>query len=168
MLTNVHLPDDLLRAIGHVAALWGQLEYIIDLTTRQALDRPPVSEIDTALIVPFRKRAGLLISLASPHLADQRIDFGEFTKEVMRLQHARDLIVHGAVAGSAIDKDGAPAFTFRRIRWDRPIRLLERRVMSVAEVEEVANKIGNAVAIAGHFEIVLEMEARPSRDKPPR
>ena len=31
-VTNVHLPDDLLRAIGHVAALWAQLEYIIDRT----------------------------------------------------------------------------------------------------------------------------------------
>jgi hypothetical protein len=166
MPSNVNLPDDLLHAIGHVTALWAQLEFIIDWTIRQALDRPPTSDIDTALIVPFRKRAALLASLAKPHLTDQRLDFIEFTKTVVRLQHERDLIVHGAMGGSSRpDKDGTTVFTFRRIRWDRPIRLLERRAMSVADVEEVANKISDAVAIAGHFEIILDMKARPSRGK---
>lgn len=155
--TNVLLPDDLLQAIGHVTALWAQLEYIIDSTIRQVLDRPNAPKTDTALILSFKKRINLLTTIAVPLLKDakDREHLLALSTEVARLQHRRDLIVHGAVGGSEHLRGYQLAYTFIRIRWDRPIRILEKRAMSVAEVEAIALEISDQIAVAGLYRVIL-------------
>jgi hypothetical protein len=39
-ISNVGLPKNLLAAIGHVAALWSQLEYVIDRKITEILRLP--------------------------------------------------------------------------------------------------------------------------------
>jgi hypothetical protein len=166
-ITNVGLPRDLLCALGHVTALWAQLEYIVDSATRQALDRPGAPETDTALILPFRKRVALLIDLALPLLEceSDRYHLKELAKSVTRLQRLRDLVVHGSVSHSGFELGGTIKYAFRRIRWDRPVRLLERRSFSVEQVESIAAEISDAVAVAGLFELIVWARVRPSTDR---
>ena len=163
-VSNVGLPRDLLCAIGHVAALWAQLEYLIDSATRQALDHPGAPESNTALILRFHERVKLLITCALPLLdreADRR-HLKELGTTVRRLQHLRDLIVHGSISHSGFEKDGTVKYAFRRIRWERPIRLLERRSFSVEQLESIASDISDAVAIAGLFELIIWARSRPT------
>jgi|SRR5579859_1336976 len=167
-ISNVHLPDDLLCAIGHVAALWAQLEYIIDSATREALDRPQAPELDTALILPFRKRAELFAELTAavfPKGDRLRAQMHQISTDAKRLQHQRDLIVHGSVAGSRVEQKGTATYTFRRIRWDRPVRVLERRSLSVKDIELIALEISDMVAIAGQYAIISSLRASPSRNR---
>jgi len=148
--SNVRLPDELLRAIGHVAALWAQLEYTIDSTIRQALDHPAAPEIDTALILPFRKRLELMQYLFEqlPDCAEQHKWAVEVAQEALRLKHLRDLIAHGAVAGSEHQKDGRIRYAFRRIRWEKPARLLEVKNLDHTEVDAIATQISNLIPVA--------------------
>lgn len=166
--SNVHLPADLLRAIGHVTALWAQLERLIDSTIRQMLDHPAAPEIDTALIMPFRKRLALLAELANRMAVDDH-DYHTTAKgvtaEVAQLQRSRDLIVHGVVSNSETSRDGVKVYWFQRLRWDRPVRVLERKSFSIAEIERIAMAISDAVAIAGLLEIILWATMTPSRDR---
>jgi hypothetical protein len=153
--TNVALPAGLLHAIGHVAALWGRLEFIIDGTIRHALDLPNAPQIDTSLILPFKKRLELLSDLLVIFLDErERTEWAEaFLADVKSLQSRRDLIVHGAVANSEQDQEGELVYWFRRVRWERPARILEKRAMTVAEVEALAMQISDQVAIAGLLEL---------------
>jgi hypothetical protein len=169
-LSNVHLPEDVIRAIGHVTALWAQLGRIIDSTLRQILDLPGAPEIDTALILPFRKRLALLNDAGSRVFSEAGKDgwLKTLTKvgaEASELQRSRDIIAHGVVAGVETTRDGERAFAFQRIRWDRPVRVLEARVLTVAEIERIAMAISDTVALAGLLEILLWATTKPSRDK---
>lgn len=161
-ISNVGLPRDLLCDIGHVTALWARLEYIIDSATRQALDHSGAPELDTALILPFRKRVALLVDFAQPLISHEqdRHHLKELAKNITRLQRLRDLIVHGSVSGSRFEDGSTLKYVFRRIRWDRLVRLLERHYLSVEQVESIAAEISDAVAIADLFEFIVAARAR--------
>lgn len=163
---NVGLPRDMLTAIGHVAAIWSHLEYKIDNIVRQALDLPDATEMDTALILPFGKRLALYADLLSNLGSEkQKEHIAELVAAIKPLKSRRDLIVHGSVGHMAGDRDGTPTYWFRRIRWDRPARILEKRELSVADVEAVALQISDLVAYTVMNDIILWPHQDASRDK---
>lgn len=147
---NVALPSDLLHAIGHVAAIWAQMEFRIDGTIRHALDQPKAPKIKTTLAIRFDERLKLLVRLLPDFLPKKEIDEWPlaFIAEVNPLHSRRNLIVHGAVGNSAQKRKGETAYWFRRVHWESPARIIEKRLMTVAEVEQVAVDISNLIAIA--------------------
>ena len=61
--SNVGLPSNLLHAIGHVAAMWAQVEFTIDSAINDALNLPGAPTINPKLMVPFKQRLDLLEAL---------------------------------------------------------------------------------------------------------
>lgn len=165
--TNIQLPDTLLHSIGHVAALWARLEHEIDGMIRQCLDAPGAPEIDTALILPFRKRIELLADLLPRHAPDSdHVGWiSEFVAIVKHLHHQRDMIIHGSVSGSGQRRKRKRVYWFRRVRWDRPPRILEKRAMTVAQVEAIAAEISDQIAVSGALDVMLWAALKASRGK---
>jgi hypothetical protein len=64
--SNVGLPNNLLAAIGHVTALFAQLEYIVDSKISEALALPEAPKINPRLMVPFNGCETLLFMVPLP------------------------------------------------------------------------------------------------------
>jgi len=156
---NVALPSNLLHAIGHVTAIWAQLEFRIDSTIYYALERPDAPRIKTTLARPFDQRLDLLLELLPLILPKQAIDEWALALigEIRALHPRRNLVVHGAVANSQQELKGKAVYWFRRVRWERPVRIAEKRALSVAQVERLATDISNQIAMAA----LMELYARP-------
>jgi hypothetical protein len=153
--SNVGLPKNLLLAIGHVAALWAQIEYTIDSKISEALALPGAPKINPKLIIPFNQRLQLLDQLCKQFLTDpeNRKFAAKIVSELKQLIGLRNLIVHGAVRHSKQRRKRHVVYWFRRIAWDNPARIIEKRAMTVAEVEIFAHRLSNGFASAGMFEV---------------
>jgi hypothetical protein len=81
----------------------------------------------------------------------------EFIADVKPLLSRRNLVVHGAVGNSEQKRNGKAVYWFRRVRWEDPPRIVEKRALAVAQVEQVAIDISNLIAIAA----LLRDWARP-------
>jgi hypothetical protein len=152
--SNVALPHNLLHAIGHVAAIWAQVEYSMDSAIRRLLDRSEAPAIDTALILPFSKRLKLFGELVNGAFSDETELVAEMIANLKRLKAWRDLIVHGSVRNSAHRRKGRSSYTFARVRWERPAKLIERRYLTVAQVEAIAKEISDVYVAASLFDIL--------------
>lgn len=148
--SNVGLPSNLLHAIGHVAALWAQIEFIIDGKISEALALPDAPIANPRLVVPFNQRLELIDKLCKQFLTDpkNRADAVKIISDLKQLVGQRNLIVHGSVRHSKQRRKGRVVYWFRRIRWDDPRRIVEKRAFTVAQVEALAMKISNAAAYA--------------------
>ena len=149
--SNVGLPSNLLHAIGHVAALWARIEFIIDGKISEALALPGAPKVNPKLIIPFNQRLELLDSLCKQFLTDpeNRNNAAEIIANLKQLVGERDLIVHGSVGNSKQRQKRRVVYWFRQIRWDDPRRIVERRALTVAQVEAFAMKLSNHVVYAG-------------------
>lgn len=153
--SNVGLPKNLLSAIGHVAALWAQIEYEIDSQISRTLALPGAPTINPKLIIPFNQRLQLLDQLCEQYLIDpeNRIFAAKRVSELKQLVGLRNLIVHGVVRHSKQRRKRRIVYWFRRIAWDNPARIIEKRAMTVADVEAFAHRLSNSFAAAGMFEV---------------
>jgi hypothetical protein len=153
--SNVGLPNNLLAAIGHVTALFAQLEYIVDSKISEALALPGAPKINPRLMVPFNQRLGLLDDLCKQYLTDT--DSLRFAAKILadlkQPSGMRNLIVHGAVAHSKQRRKRRVVYWFRRISWENPVRIVERRGLTVKEVEAFAARLSDQCASAGMFEV---------------
>jgi hypothetical protein len=153
--SNAGLPNNLLQAIGHVAVLWGQIEYIIDSKINKILTLPGAPAINSKLMIPFNQRLGLLNQLCKQFLTDPviRQHSSEIIADLKQLASQRNLIVHGSVAHSKQRRKRRIVYWFRRIAWDTQPRILEKRALTVADVERFAAKLSDQVAYAGMIEV---------------
>ncbi|MEH2474100.1 hypothetical protein V1281_004716 [Nitrobacteraceae bacterium AZCC 2161] len=156
LLTNVSLSKSLLAAIGRVAALWAQLEYVIDSKINSILQLPGAPKIDPKLMVPFNQRLELLDQLCKQFLtdADNRDHAGRIIANLKQLAVQRNLIVHGSIANSKQRHKGQIVYLFRRVRWDAPTaRIVERRSFTVSGVETFAATISDQIPSALLIEV---------------
>jgi hypothetical protein len=165
--SNVGLPSNLLHAIGHVAALWGRIEYIIDSKINEALSLPGAPTINPKLMIPFNQRLDLLDDLCKQFLTNpkNRVSAAEIIAGLKLFVSQRNLIVHGSVAHSKQRRKRQIVYWFRRIAWDHQPRIIEKRALTVADVERFAMRISDQVAIAGMIEIYFWGVQHASRDK---
>jgi len=107
--------------------------------------------------LPFTKRMDLFDELIPPLIGDDPVkaDLPEFSRKARALQSRRDLIVHGAVSNSEQIKDAVRYYWFRRIRWDNPVKVKERRRYSVDQIDRVAMDISNLIAESLVFELIV-------------
>jgi hypothetical protein len=148
--SNAGLPNNLLQAIGRVAALWGQIEYIIDSKINEALALPGAPAINPKLMIPFNQRLGLLEDLCKHFLTDPVTlkHSGEIIADLKQLVSYRNLIVHGSVAHSKQRRKRRVVYWFRCIAWDTQPRIKERRALTVADVEKFATKLSDLIPAA--------------------
>jgi hypothetical protein len=153
--SNAGLPKNLLQAVGHVAVLWGQIEYIIDSRINKLLSFPGAPSFNPKLMIPFNQRLGLLDSLCQQFLKDpdDMVRCGQIISDLKQLVGHRNLIVHGSVAHSKQRKKRRIVYWFRLISWDRQPRIKEKRALTVADVERFAARLSDQVAFAQMIEI---------------
>lgn len=148
-ISNVGLPKNLLAAIGHVAALWSQLEYVIDRKITEILRLPGAPTANQKLIIPFNQRLKLLEELCDKYLDNEenRLHASRIILDLKQLSVQRNLIVHGSVANSKQRRKRQIVYWFRRISWDNPSKI-ERRSLTVSQVEVIASKISDLIPAA--------------------
>jgi hypothetical protein len=153
--SNVGLPSNLLHAIGHVAALWARIEFIVDSQISEALALPGAPNSNPRLVVPFNQRLELLDMLCEQYLTDpeNRVNAAKIISNLKQLVGQRNLIIHGSVSGSKQRQKRRVVYWFRRIRWDDPRRIVEKRAFTVAQVEALAMKLSDAVSYAQMIEV---------------
>jgi hypothetical protein len=148
--SNAGLPNNLLQAIGHVAVLWGQIEYIVDSKINEALALPGAPVTNGKLMVPFNQRLALLDQLCKQFLTDSVTlkHSSAIIADLKQLVSHRNLIVHGSVANSKQRRKRRIVYWFRRIGWDTQPRILEKRALTVADVEKFAAKLSDMIPVA--------------------
>ncbi len=165
--SNVGLPSNLLHAVGHVAALWARIEYIIDSKMSEALALPGAPKVDPKMMVPFNQRLELLGQLCKQYLTDatDRGHAAQIIADLKLLVAYRNLVVHGAVGNSKQRRKRRVVYRFRRIAWDTPPRIVERRALTVADIEAFAAKLSDHVVYAGMIAVFFWSVERALRGK---
>ncbi len=169
-LSNVGLPSNLLHAIGHVAALWAQLEFMIDSMINEALNLPGAPSVNPKLMVPFNERLNLLETLCRQFIKDpEELSTSiEKIEDLKQLVSQRNLIVHGAVQHSKRRKKGRVVYWFRRVAWDMQPKIVEKRALTVSDVERFAKKVSDQVALIFLVHLYLWVAERALRGKSPQ
>ncbi len=165
--SNVGLPSNLLHAIGHVAALWAQLEFMVDSMINDALNLPGAPTVNPKLMIPFNKRLDLLESLLRKFLTDAEAlsTSIKIIADMKQLMGLRNLIVHGAVQHSKQRKRRRVVYWFRRVAWDLQPKVVEKRALTVMDVERFAKRVSDQAAVAILLSIYLLGARRALRGK---
>lgn len=153
--SNVGLPSNLLHAIGHVAAMWARIEFEIDSNINRILTYPGAPKANPKLILPFRQRLDLLDDLCRQFLTDHEhlVHSAEIIAALKPLASQRNLIVHGVVSGSRQRRGRQQVYWFRRVAWEPPTRIIEKRAFTVSQVEGFAAKLSDYFAYAQLIEV---------------
>ena len=153
--SNVYLPSNLLHAIGHVAALWARIEFEIDSNINRILSYPGAPKVNPRLIVPFHQRLELLGTLCRKFLthAEHLTRSAEIIASLKPLAAQRNLIVHGVVSGSRQRRGCEQVYWFRRVAWNQHARIIQRRALTVRQVEAFASTLSDHFAYAQLIEV---------------
>ena len=116
------IDDELHLIIGKTVRWWSMIEFTIDSSIRDFLNRPDTENLNTALKIPLPKRIELLLRLYAQVVTDQglRQDFSNLINHVKPRQHMRELLVHGFMT---IDSKRPQTHVYlSRIHWENPTR----------------------------------------------
>jgi hypothetical protein len=138
---NVNLPDDFLRAIGHVCAQFGSLEFLLGLMI-QKVGCLPTNEPSGLIItnhMPFRLKLDIAKTLATSKEDEfpQLKKFRELAVRIQNLEGRRNKIVHGNWGHD----QGTPLLIRATARGE--LKMQHERVRT-EDVEKLAEDIGRA------------------------
>ncbi len=120
--SSTSIDDELHLIIGKTVRWWSMIEFTVDSSVRDFLNRPDTENLNTSLKIPLPKRIELLCRLYEQVVTDPdlRQDFTNLIDRVKRRQHMRDLLVHGFMA---IDASRPTTHVYlSRIHWENPTR----------------------------------------------
>lgn len=125
---SMSLDDDAIFIIGLISRWWAHIEFTVDSSLRDLLNRPDIRDMDTSLKLPFKQRLALLRELCST-VAKEPETARALDNAILRVgahQHIRDLLVHGFVV-----QDGNRPTTHlyvSRIIWSEPVKRQKRYI----------------------------------------
>ncbi len=119
---SVSLDDDAIFIVGLIGRWWANIEFTVDSSVRDLLNRPDTPQKDTSLKIPFKQRLALLRQLCemvakTPETA-AALDLAIL--RVGRHQQVRDLLMHGFVTQDV--KRPATHLYVSRITWSSPLK----------------------------------------------
>jgi hypothetical protein len=114
---GTNLGDDVMHVVGRIVRWWSMIEFTVDSSIRDLLNRPDTRNLETALVQPLKQRFDLLSGLLAEIVGDP-VEMAKLNSTINRLrslQNYRDLVVHGMMITDAKRPDthvyiSAPAF----------------------------------------------------------
>lgn len=117
-----NLDDDAIFMIGLIVRWWAMVEFTVESSIYDLLNRPDTSAIDAASARHFKQRLALLRSLCAEVVRDpmtmNAIDSA--IRRVGRHQSLRNLLTHGFVVPDS--KRPTTHLYVSRLRWSQPIK----------------------------------------------
>jgi hypothetical protein len=129
---TMSLDDDAIFIIGLISRWWAHIEFTVDSSLRDLINRPDTPNADTSLRLPFKQRLGMLRQLCAL-LAKDPATATAIDKAILRVgahQHLRDLLVHGFVVQDS--KRPQTHLYVSRITWSQPVRRQVRFISRAA------------------------------------
>ncbi len=120
--TTMNLDDDAIFLIGLIVRWWANAEFTVDSSIRDLLNRPDTLDLDTSLVLPFRRRINLLKELCTEvvHEPKTLAAIGRAILRVGTHQHIRDLLTHGFVVPDT--RRPATHLYASKLRWSQPVK----------------------------------------------
>jgi len=154
---TTNLDDDVIHVVGRIVRWWSMIEFTVDSSIRDLLNRPDTRNMDTALIISFKDRLQLLKELLNETIADsgETAKLAEIINRIASLQNYRNFVVHGMMIRDSKRPDTHVYMS--RIRWSVPtkVRRTYLRKSKLLEIEEkiVRSQMKLFMATAGCHEL---------------
>jgi hypothetical protein len=138
------LSDDVIYTVGRIVRCWSAIEFTVDSSIRDLLNRPDTRNLNTALVLPFRQRTDLLKKLLAEVVQDAAslAKLNSIIDQITSLQNYRDFVVHGNMVDDA--KRPTTHVYLSRSRWSNPITV-RRTFLRKSKLVEIENKIVQAM-----------------------
>jgi hypothetical protein len=137
---GTNLGDDVIHIVGRIVRWWSMIEFTVDSSIRDLLDRPDTSNMDTTLIMSFKHRLRLLKDLLRETVPDQEAlaKLTTIINRIASLQSYRDFVVHGML----VTDSGRPEthVYMSRIRWSSP-RKVQRTFVRKEKLLQIEQRI---------------------------
>jgi hypothetical protein len=135
------IPREVYHAFGDVAMRWAMIEHNMDFVIRAMLDHHNVTDVDTALILPFKKRSELFADLCRRFTQEPILERAlVLVADMRRVQHKRDFIIHGIIK-HCWRGPGRLTIELERYRWERPAKVIERRKITLQWLRKVIKEL---------------------------
>ena len=120
--TRQDLDDQAIFMIGLIVRWWAMVDFTIDSSIRDLLNRPDTRHLDTSLKLPFKQRLELLKGLCAQVTHDHETleKINVVIKRVGSHQYIRDVLTHGFVVRDTNRPD--THLYVSRLTWSWPIR----------------------------------------------
>lgn len=126
--------------VGRIVRWWSMVEFAVDSSIRDLLNRPDTRNLTTALKIPMKQRFDLLRDLLADVVAnpDDMAQLNEMINRLRSLQNYRDFVVHGMMITDSRRPDTHVYMS--RVRWSWPTKV-RRTYLRKEKLLDIEDKI---------------------------
>lgn len=145
-----NLDDDVMLIVGRLVRWWSMVEFTVDSSIRDLLNRQDTRNFDTALIIPFKQRLRLLKDLLAQIVAnrDDLAKLDAIINRIASLQNYRDFVVHGMMVRDANRPETHVYMSRIRWRWPKEVRRTYISKRKLFEIEQRIARVNMELFIA--------------------